>query len=710
MQDPANVRLLLTQFEELHHDIGTAGGTLSRAQLISKIGASLTKHYNPFLNYWKMSHYNVEITDTVFKDFKSLLIDFRNEHKDSWNNAKDTKPHKANDKGNDRNKSVAKASSGERITCSHCKGNGHSVDTCKYVGKPDVPKCTYKDCGKLSHTEDNCRMKARALNKTSKDSTTTSANADVAIPDFDSDFGMARIVASTNDMHLHDPMNCTSPFPSMPYTADVSQNCDHGDGIGLRGAAQGGQDRGSGRTYMVDRTMTPSAFAAITTASLSNLWICDSGAARHITNDSSLFTRLDPVTEAIGGCKKGSELAICGKGTIDIVITDSNGNHSILELHDVRYAPDARCNLLSISTLSMSGQGFKILIDGQDMLIHSKGANRNVALASLHPSANVYVFYAKRSPTLPTAAAAVDFDDPVWSEHRRLGHLSLDGMRRLLKISDGIKVTDKQIQAKMNDLCPICHTTRALYKIPRGPAQRHYNTFGQLVTVDTWGPYPTPGLDGERYALCLIDDATRFTWVELFPTKDRISALLTSLLTRLANEHGHPIVRMRCDNEFVTRSIQTYCTSKGITVENSVPYAHFDAGAIERSHRSMRERASAMIEDFQPSSDMTKAIINRTEETLRNATLPDGLWTYAVREAVYKKNRAPSKALKYAKTPWEALYGTKPDLSKDNAWGARVYVTIPPELRLAAEARKLHVPRAYVAHFLCADSEKICWV
>ena len=55
---------------------------------------------------------------------------------------------------------------------------------------------------------------------------------------------------------------------------------------------------------------------------------------------------------------------------------------------------------------------------------------------------------------------------------------------------------------------------------------------------------------------------------------------------------------MRCDNEFVTRSIQTYCTSKGITVENSVPYAHFDAGAIERSYCLMQERASAIIKNF----------------------------------------------------------------------------------------------------------------
>jgi hypothetical protein len=64
---------------------------------------------------------------------------------------------------------------------------------------------------------------------------------------------------------------------------------------------------------------------------------------------------------------------------------------------------------------------------------------------------------------------------------------------------------------------------------------------------------------------------------------------------------------------------------------------------------------------------MGTAIINRTEEMLRNATLLEGLWIFAVREAVNKKNRAPSKALKYKKTPYEALHSRRPNLSKDNA-------------------------------------------
>ena len=176
---------------------------LSRAQLISKIRASLTKHYNLFFNYQKMSYYNIKITNTIFKDFKSLLINFCNEYKNFQNNAKDTKPYKTNDKSNNRNKSVAKASSSERITCSYCKGNSYSVNIYKYVSKLDVSKCTYKNCGKLSYIEDNYRIKARALNKTSKNSTITSTNADVAIPNFDSNFSIACIVASTNNMHLY---------------------------------------------------------------------------------------------------------------------------------------------------------------------------------------------------------------------------------------------------------------------------------------------------------------------------------------------------------------------------------------------------------------------------------------------------------------------------------------------------------------------------
>ena len=83
---------------------------------------------------------------------------------------------------------------------------------------------------------------------------------------------------------------------------------------------------------------------------------------------------------------------------------------------------------------------------------------------------------------------------------------------------------------------------------------------------------------------------------------------------------------------------------------------------------------------------------------------------FAMVESVNKKNRAPSKALRFLKTPYEALHSRRPNLARDNAWGARVYVTFPPELAAPRTITKLHHPRGYLAHFLCALSDQICLV
>ncbi|KAF1938029.1 hypothetical protein EJ02DRAFT_458229, partial [Clathrospora elynae] len=87
-----------------------------------------------------------------------------------------------------------------RVVCEHCKGNGHSIDTCKYVGKPDTPKCTYKDCGKLGHVETECFMKAKALKE-------PKPAADVKLAGLainnDIDFGMDRFIGSVNNLDLN---------------------------------------------------------------------------------------------------------------------------------------------------------------------------------------------------------------------------------------------------------------------------------------------------------------------------------------------------------------------------------------------------------------------------------------------------------------------------------------------------------------------------
>lgn len=75
--------------------------------------------------------------------------------------------------------------------------------------------------------------------------------------------------------------------------------------------------------------------------------------------------------------------------------------------------------------------------------------------------------------TREVVAAVMDFDDPVWKMHRRLGHLSMQNMLNLQKFSDGMGFTEKQIKTKLKAICPVCATTRALVRIPRNATPRN---------------------------------------------------------------------------------------------------------------------------------------------------------------------------------------------------------------------------------------------
>lgn len=66
----------------------------------------------------------------------------------------------------------------------------------------------------------------------------------------------------------------------------------------------------------------------------------------------------------------------------------------------------------------------------------------------------------------------VDFTDPVWKWHRRLSHIGLDNLRKLLYVAEGIDLTDKQIKAKLGMICPICATTKAVNRVLKDPTTR----------------------------------------------------------------------------------------------------------------------------------------------------------------------------------------------------------------------------------------------
>ena len=69
----------------------------------------------------------------------------------------------------------------------------------------------------------------------------------------------------------------------------------------------------------------------------------------------------------------------------------------------------------------------------------------------------------------------------------------------------------------------------------------------ELLHVDLMGPTRTESLGGKRYIMIIIDDFSRYTWVEFLREKSKACEKLETFCKRLQREKGVPIVKIRSD-------------------------------------------------------------------------------------------------------------------------------------------------------------------
>lgn len=161
-------------------------------------------------------------------------------------------------------------------------------------------------------------------------------------------------------------------------------------------------------------------------------------------------------------------------------------------------------------------------------------------------------------------------------------------MAKLVKLTEGFPLTEKHIKAKMGPMCPICATTRALLRTPRDPARRRHTEPGDLIYVNLWGPYPFQGYGDTRYYLFQVDDATLFTWATPLQSRKQLGQKLRECHDPIEKAHKITTRKYRSDNEVRKNgSFKQWTTKLGIDVEPAVPHAHWQNGAVERSHRTV---------------------------------------------------------------------------------------------------------------------------
>ena len=269
-------------------------------------------------------------------------------------------------------------------------------------------------------------------------------------------------------------------------------------------------------------------------------WVLDSGASRHITNDSSkMFNmrRLDMEVAITFGNGAQSKASVIG----DIIMTDIQGsNVERIILRDVLYIPEAWANLLSIPHSVKNGVKFEfgnsicsILKDG---ILIAKAMHQN-GLYCIRSYATEKALQAKESPEL-------------W--HRRFGHLGYDNLARLQQqnMVKGIGVETSAFKSAGNKVCETCIKAKQ-HRLPFQASQSDSVKPLELLHMDVCGPLPEPSLGGSKYLATFLDDFSKLSVVRPISSKSDVPTVTKEVVEMLENQSSERLRVVRTDNVLI---------------------------------------------------------------------------------------------------------------------------------------------------------------
>jgi transposase InsO family protein len=169
-----------------------------------------------------------------------------------------------------------------------------------------------------------------------------------------------------------------------------------------------------------------------------------------------------------------------------------------------------------------------------------------------------------------------------WLWHRRLAHVGMKNLHKLLKGEHILGITNIHFEKDM--ICSACQAGKQV-----GSHHPHKNIMTtdrplELLHMDLFGPIVYISIGGSKYSLVILDDYSCFTWVFFLQEKSQTQETLKRFLKQAQNEFGLRIKNIRSDNgtEFKNSQIEGFLEKEGIKHEFSSPYTPQQNGVVER--------------------------------------------------------------------------------------------------------------------------------
>ena len=417
----------------------------------------------------------------------------------------------------------------------------------------------------------------------------------------------------------------------------------------------------------------------------------DSGANICVTNNIKLLVNISDITMDVNGCSSSGAAMTCTK--IGYLPWYSRTGERLL----VRcyYSAEASGTIVSPAAIVKQyqerycGWEFKanqdshsatLQLSARDGISHTDFDLYEENLLWYHyltlPSEKEYAYLNKAAKAV-CRTLSKEAEHELW--HNRLGHPGQRIMQEVHKHVKGVPATKPNkfyrcgtcLHSKFRRN-PIGKTKKPRTKKPPQaetspppppapnlkPGQSFYCDFGFIRGSDWAQKDETTGklvtsIDGMRSYFLMIDEATRYIWA--FPTSSKVPPveLARGVMRQFKQKHAGSTVR--CD--------------RGGELGRSGAFAKMiqEEGYLLQTTGSYSSAQNGMAE--KPNQDLVQIV----RSLLHGAGLGSEYWSYALRHAVYLKNRLPHCALNFV-TPYEKMNNRQPDLAHLRVWGSKVHV------------------------------------
>ena len=403
----------------------------------------------------------------------------------------------------------------------------------------------------------------------------------------------------------------------------------------------------------------------------------DSGANRSVTNNRQLLHSITPIPQVkIQGANKGSGFLNCmEKGIFNLQCNDG----SIIPV-PVYLTEDVEGTILSPTDICIYHYDRFTVWEQRSETNSSKGtlkfcSNDSCFEATIDLIMKNGLWYSEQPerivpPTnsqhgvVKTMTAEAEYE--LW--HQRLCHPGQTVMDSIHNTSEGVpNLTSKRHAFYHCDTCAHAkihksNRNKSISTKTTSRGERFHMDFGFVRGEDyikhnkSMRKFIT-SVDGYNSYLIIVDAHTRFTWIYLTSCKEPPIDIVKHFLEDNGLSKGPRYIRTDQGGElYASKRFHQLVSHKGYTIEPTGSDNSAQNGVAERPNQTF--------------GNMIRALLS-------NSKLDSRFWSFALRHAVYIKNRLPHSHHHFKLSPFEAYTSRRPDLSNMKVFGAAVRVRKP---------------------------------